>query len=966
MKRRDGMRTNPAFIMATRMSSEISNADKREEAFAKITEAFIESCRLGEAPKIAAYVKRFPQFKQDIEELFPTIAQVEQNKGSNSKAEGRSSPRRFGKIEIEQLNDFRIMREIGRGGMGVVFEALQESLDRTVAIKVLPKSLLLEQKNLARFQREAKTAASLHHTNIVPVLGVGQHDGLHYYVMQLIQGVGLDRIAIELSEQSHFQAVGGLVTETMAGSSIGGNDSGIDGQFSLESSIEITRETVERLHRAPGELDVPMFDSGSLSSTSGVKNYSINYWKNIAEIGRQSADALAYAHSQGVLHRDIKPANLMVDRDGKTWVMDFGLAKSLASSNISQTGDIVGTLRYMAPEHLQGNANERSDIYSLGITLYELVTLQTAFSEQEAKERVAISNHYIQPKQPRKVNASIPRDLETIILKATSPSERDRYQSASAFCDDLENFINDRPIHARKFNFIERSLRWAKRNPALATLSSAAMIFFALAIFGLTYGYVTSSIALKNEKISRQKAVATLDISLKALDRMFERFTTNGELGYSGGNELMLITDETALFFENLTGVYRDLSIVDSDDPRIKLDALRAGRRVGEIQQQLGNFEEATTAYEKAIESNKRLMNSLPQFETELRRELALVYNQLGKLSLLQRMPEKVTTYHLAAIGELQKALVPLNAKSDTEEIAKIRFETAESYYLLGRRVEGDFKTRSRGGRIARFFGVRDKQESKETREKRVGYLNQSLDNLKQIRLSSDEYPQLLWLEALCIRDRSQVFDREYETAIDLLKRAVDLQPKNTIFIFDLCETLSRGDLMGVSREHFESGIERLRMANEKVELIDGKIPTFLALTAEIKFKLAIAKAFRRSKVLLQQRPRGNSKMQGEITSEFEKAIEVQEDLVNRMPEDLVVWHDLVVYRESFCRFLERDFRSIPRAYDITKQTISEIEALSLVKTIPKPTTEIIDRMKSNLENIEKKMRERPPGPLRR
>jgi len=339
---------------------------------------------------------------------------------------------------LEKLGDYRILREVGRGGMGVVYEAEQQSLRRHVALKVLAGSAVLDAGRLERFKREARSAARLHHTNIVPVYGVGEQDGLHYYVMQYIQGQGLDQVLAEV-ERRRLQPVGAA--------------SRVDGIDPTEAVATFAGRLAEALLRG--------------QSTA---------WAGIARIGIQVAEALAYASSQGVLHRDIKLSNLLVDDLGTVWVTDFGLAKAASDADdLTHTGDIVGTLRYMAPERFQGKADVRSDVYALGLALHELLTLKPAFGETDRNKLMAQVLHE-QPPRPRKLNPAIPRDLETIVLKATGRDPAHRYQTPAELAEDLQRFLDDRPIKARRLGLLQLGWRWARRNPVIATLGSALAV----------------------------------------------------------------------------------------------------------------------------------------------------------------------------------------------------------------------------------------------------------------------------------------------------------------------------------------------------------------------------------------------------------------------------------------------------------------------------------------------------------
>src|SRR5207253_10661668 len=201
-----------------------------------------------------------------------------------------------------------------------------------------------------------------------------------------------------------------------------------------------------------------------------------HYWRSAARLALQVAEALDYAHQQGVLHRDIKPSNLLLDTQGTLWVTDFGLAKASADvDNLTHTGDIVGTLRYMAPERFNGVSDASGDIYSLGLTLYELAVQRPAYEELD---RTQLMKQVTQgaPPAPRKLNHAVPRDLETIILKAIEREPSRRYPSAHALAQDLRRFIDDKPILARQASVAERLWRWSRRNPAVAGLSAAMLL----------------------------------------------------------------------------------------------------------------------------------------------------------------------------------------------------------------------------------------------------------------------------------------------------------------------------------------------------------------------------------------------------------------------------------------------------------------------------------------------------------
>jgi WD40 repeat protein/serine/threonine protein kinase len=352
---------------------------------------------------------------------------------------------------VERLGEYRILRELGRGGMGVVYEAVQESLGRHVALKVLPAAALLSPMYLERFQREAKAAARLHHTNIVPVFGVGEVGGVHFYAMQFIRGEGLDKVLADVRKLRQQPSVTPPAT---VASREGLAPSLLTGRFSVSAPDAPTDPS--------GRAKAPR----SGDSTGGPE---AAYYRGVARLGVQVAEALAYAHRQGVLHRDVKPSNLLLDAQGTVWVTDFGLAKAEGAEELTQTGDILGTIRFMAPERFEGKSLPESDVYALGATLYELLTLRPAFADT-SRPRLIERVLREPPVAPRKIDPHIPRDLETVVLKCLAKRPEERYRGAEALAEELRRFLADRPILARRATAPERAWRWCRRNPVVASL----------------------------------------------------------------------------------------------------------------------------------------------------------------------------------------------------------------------------------------------------------------------------------------------------------------------------------------------------------------------------------------------------------------------------------------------------------------------------------------------------------------
>ena len=360
---------------------------------------------------------------------------------------------------LETVGSYRIIREIGRGGMGVVFQAHHQGLGRMVALKLLPGRLSTDNRALARFQREARVIAKLHHSNIVPLYEVGQADGNSFLAMQLING----RSLYEIIEQTRSDARSAI----------------------LEQSPE--SDSPDAINQHLTELRNSL---GRSKQSSGSHRRSFHW---VAELGCQAAEALDYAHHRGVVHRDVKPSNIILDNSGVIWLTDFGLAK-IDDEELTQTGDLVGTVRYMAPERFKGQCNELADIYGLGLTLYELLTLQSAFPESDRVRTIdLICNSTLSSIRAR--NPRVPRDLETIVLKACDKDPRARYPSAQELANDLRRFVNDEPIHARRTTLIEQYIRWTRRNRGLsAALACIAALLLTMLAGSIAFSFHQSSL----------------------------------------------------------------------------------------------------------------------------------------------------------------------------------------------------------------------------------------------------------------------------------------------------------------------------------------------------------------------------------------------------------------------------------------------------------------------------------------
>jgi serine/threonine protein kinase/Tfp pilus assembly protein PilF len=437
----------------------------RDEQLGEILASCLEAVEAGKPLDRDALLARHPEFAGDLERFLAQHEHIDRLAAPLRDVARAAAPTpqgagatavEVGAVVAGTLGDFRIIREVGRGGMGIVYEAEQVSLGRRVALKVLTFAGTLDARQLQRFQNEARAAAGLHHTNIVPVHFVGCERGVHYYAMQFIEGRDL------ASALTQFRAQAG--------------SKGTDPTPAEPADVPPDQRTAAAA--AATQL------LAGLSTERSTK--SLEYFRTVAQLGIQAAEALDYAHQMGIVHRDVKPANLMVDGAGRLWVTDFGLAQIQSDARLTMTGDLVGTLRYMSPEQALAKrvvVDHRTDVYSLGATLYELLTLEPPFSggdRQELLRQIAFE----EPKPIRRLNRKIPAELETIVLRAMEKNPAVRYATAEGFADDLRRFLQDRPILARRPSWRQTAQKWARRHRAAVAAAAVCVAVSLVAAVG--------------------------------------------------------------------------------------------------------------------------------------------------------------------------------------------------------------------------------------------------------------------------------------------------------------------------------------------------------------------------------------------------------------------------------------------------------------------------------------------------
>ncbi len=588
----------------------------------ELLDAYLRGLEEGHAPDRDRLVQQHPHLAS---RLTPYLESLDFLKDAAAGFCADAPPTSCGVAEDDapphkQVGDFRIVREIGRGGMGVVYEAWQISLDRRVALKVLPFAALLDSKQITRFRNEARAAAQLQHAHIVPVYAVGVERGAHYYAMQFIEGQPLDRAIAGLREagpQSVAQA------------------------------------------NANAETLAPLATAHSRGSLA--------YFHTIARLGRQAAEALHAAHESGIVHRDIKPSNLLLDADSKLWITDFGLARCRWETNLTGPGDVLGTIRYMSPEQMHGQGklvDHRTDIYSLGITLYELLTLHHAI---RGTETVAICRE-VERNEPyplRLWNPKIPVDLETIIQKAIGKDPSERYATAQEMAEDLARFLNGQPTLARRPTAPERAVKWMRRHKRLVAGTAGALV---LGVIGLSIatlllarekGHTERALAEAHENFQRyraQLALATHHLGVlqnqngerqqaeqsflearrlqtEALQERPDDEQALRELAATLDNLSFLYADgdakRAAACYEEAVRTHERLIAVAPTNETHQHELAQARANYGSFQARQGDGQTAVPMLQEAIVALERIALLHPQNPAPAR-ELAIIYNNLG------------------------------------------------------------------------------------------------------------------------------------------------------------------------------------------------------------------------------------------------------------------------------------------------------------------------------------------------
>lgn len=789
------------------------NDDERAILIAEILENFVARARDVDAPSAEEILRAHPDLADELRPLLFSVKALERAKAEKLDATGPAVPVLPIDIDVESVGDFRLVREIGRGGMGVVYEAVQSALSRRVAVKILPRAALGDAQRVERFRKEAETASRLNHQNIVPVYGVGKEGDLWYYAMMLIPGVGLDcivrRAALlrpNCTELPEPDDAGSIADRALAWFLTG---------KSTEKTADLSTDRRGRFRRA-------------------------------AEIARSIADALDYAHSQGVLHRDVKPSNLLIEPSGKVWIMDFGIAKVLDQPALTAAGEILGTMQYSAPEQLDGAPNDKSDVYALGLTLYELIALERAFTAANRRELLRrVKDGAMKPLAS--VEPTVPSDLEVIIAKATAFDPAHRYGSAKEFADDLSRFLDDRPIAARKVSVVEKAWRWTRRNRTVASLGAATSVAVLAAVVVGWASFLSTDRALTGERAAREeagrrliesrdaraRAEKNLDLSLEAFDDMFDAIAGRDDLfggQVVGRSSPAPMSQKDIATLEKMLRFYGRFALTNAEDARLDEATARAHLRIGDIHRRRGSFADAEAAYRRSL----GLFRSLDATgkDRDFSVEIALIFENLG-------MGNFANGKTIEGLTDLGRAREILEKSLETKPEPRTQFELARTLNAIGSISRASAAADRRSGSAAPGSSMREPPGPLHRRALEIAArLTTEFPGPAKYRLLLARSHRLL-SEAEDTVARNQSSAEHMAIATSILEALAAEHPEVPDYVYELAET----EMSNAQRIEDSAAAEKIlrraadRLADISVEFAGA--PAFVESTSRVHRDLA-------------------------------------------------------------------------------------------------------------------------------
>ncbi|MCY2992747.1 MAG: tetratricopeptide repeat protein [Planctomycetota bacterium] len=718
--------------------------------------------------------------------------------------------------EGKRLGDYVLLREIGHGGMGVVYEARQVSLDRRVALKVLPFAAVLDSKQTARFKIEAQAAAQLHHPNIVSVFAIGVERGVHYYAMQYIDGQPLDLAIRQLREQ--LRPARQRKTSTAAPTT--------------GDSTPLPSESTQKSLLTPRSTD------------------TMEYFRTVAELGVQAARALHCAHEHGVVHRDVKPSNLLLDFQGKLWITDFGLARIQTDATLTRTGDVVGTMRYMSPEQAAGQSvlvDHRTDVYALGMTLYELLTLCPAFSDEQGPALLRRIEHD-DPPRPSRLNPEIPADIENVVLKAISKSRDDRYATADELADDLQRFLQGVPTAAKPPGVFERVNKWMRRHRKMVASAAgcglSALCVLAVCALLVLQKNAERQAALAESQRNWQRAETNFRQAKQVVDQFGARLAER-LAGVPAAEPIRReLLDETLRYYQGFIEQA-------ADDPGLQQDIAITYSKIGGITERIGKNDESLLAYQQATAILERLSKRDPEdcaacaVLALCRSNLGLLLARTGKVDeglrqigqalavqeqLVAEFPADASYAAAFALTQNNLGLLKSQVGEETQ---------AEQSYLAAVKLQRRLlRDRTADARLRRnLAGSLNNLSMLTSRNKisaAVEYAEEALGIRQQLAESNPDNVEVLNELALALnnmgalhsrQDQNQRAAESYAEAIRLQSRLVELAPAAVAYRGDLAVSYNNLGLLQSQQARYPESLDAFRQALSLQQELAGRFP---------------------------------------------------------------------------------------------------------------------------------------------
>jgi len=734
----------------------------------------------------------------------------------------------------KRLGDFRLLREVGRGGMGVVYEAEQISLGRRVALKVLPFAAVLDSRQIARFKHEAQAAAQLNHPNIVSVFAVGVERGVHYYAMQFIDGQPLDRVIAEMRER----------------------------YLPGDRSTGISRNAREEIPPTMGTWCPAGTTSATQQSilTSRAAG-SGEYIRGVVGLGIAAAGALHAAHESGIVHRDIKPSNLLLDGNGKLWVTDFGLARrrpvpGARDAALTRTGDLVGTMRYMSPEQAAGQnalVDHRTDIYSLGATLYELLTLEPAIPGQEGQALLRQIERQ-DPRPLRQLQPKVPVDLQTVIMKGMAKRREDRYATAQDFADDLQRVLDGKPIVARPPALLDRATRWAQRHREVVAAASAVCLLTLLAL-----AIIIVVIAGEQRKTAQNYALAE--------KRFREAQDTVERLGLRISDRLAKVPGAAQVrqdLLQQTRACLRDLADQEKDNPELRADLALTYSKIGKLSAEIGSGDDAIEADKRAIRLYEELARANPR-DVDCRQRLGVCQNNLGLVLARSGKTDDARQAFDEAIRLQESASTSGPSQSENEEQRLADLALAHGNLGLLQNETGD----ADGAAVS---------------------LDCAAALQQRLLTATPKNPDRMRDLAVTLNTQAALYvERRPEKAIELYEKAADLQDKAAALLPDGSGCRNELALICINMGAVQSRTGAMPQAVESyTRAVDLASELVQRAPAQKSYRHTLARAYNNL-----GSAQGRLGRTAAAESSYRHALALQEALVQQDPQDLDLLSDL-------------------------------------------------------------------------